>query len=52
MGRALRREGPGRRVSVRGRAIRFKEKDIRPMGRTAAGIRGIRLGKGDMVSRA
>lgn len=26
-----------------GQAIRFKEKDIRPMGRTAAGVRGIKL---------
>jgi DNA gyrase subunit A len=29
--------------------IRFNEKDIRPMGRAAAGVRGIRLGKGDKV---
>ncbi len=26
-----------------GRAIRFNEKDVRPMGRTAAGVRGIRV---------
>lgn len=32
-----------------GIAIRFKEKDIRPMGRTAAGVKGIRLKKGDEV---
>ncbi len=32
-----------------GLAIRFHEKEIRPMGRTAAGVRGIRLGKGDKV---
>jgi DNA gyrase subunit A len=32
-----------------GLAIRFHEKEIRPMGRTAAGVRGIRLGKGDRV---
>lgn len=36
-------------VSARGQAIRFREKDIRPMGRAAAGVRGIRLGKGDAV---
>jgi len=27
-----------------GKAIRFKEEAVRPMGRTAAGVRGIRLG--------
>jgi DNA gyrase subunit A len=32
-----------------GMAIRFKENEIRPMGRTAAGVRGIRLGKSDKV---
>lgn len=32
-----------------GLMIRFNEKDIRPMGRSAAGVRGIRLGKGDVV---
>ncbi len=32
-----------------GVAIRFKEKDIRPMGRGAAGVKGIRLKKGDEV---
>ena len=29
-----------------GKAIRFKEDDVRPMGRTARGVRGIRLGEG------
>ncbi|MFO8007721.1 MAG: DNA gyrase subunit A [Candidatus Brocadiia bacterium] len=33
----------------RGRAIRFHEEDVRPMGRTAAGVRGIKLRKGDRV---
>lgn len=34
-----------------GQAIRFKETDVRGMGRTAAGVRGIRLKKGDeMIS--
>jgi len=32
-----------------GRAIRFHESDVRAMGRTAAGVRGIRLAKGDRV---
>ena len=32
-----------------GMAIRFKEKDIREMGRSAKGVRGIRLGKKDNV---
>lgn len=33
-----------------GQSIRFDEKQIRPMGRTAAGVRGIRLKKGDEVA--
>ncbi|MGH9457399.1 MAG: DNA gyrase subunit A [Thermoanaerobaculia bacterium] len=32
-----------------GMAIRFSEKDVRPMGRTAAGVRGISLREGDHV---
>jgi DNA gyrase subunit A len=32
-----------------GMAIRFKEKDVRDMGRTATGVRGINLGKNDEV---
>jgi DNA gyrase subunit A len=36
-------------VTAHGMAIRFHEKDVRPMGRTAAGVRGIRLRKGDCV---
>ena len=32
-----------------GQAIRFKESDIREMGRTAGGVRGIKLSKGDQV---
>jgi DNA gyrase subunit A len=32
-----------------GISIRFKEKDIRPMGRAAAGVKGIRIKKGDEV---
>jgi len=36
--------------SESGRAIRFKESDIRSMGRTAGGVRGINLKKDDSVS--
>ncbi len=32
-----------------GMAIRFAQSDVRPMGRTARGVRGIRLRKGDEV---
>ena len=37
-------------VTERGRAIRFSETDIRPQGRTAGGVRGIRLGSDDRVT--
>lgn len=33
----------------KGNAIRFHEKDVRDMGRTATGVRGVTLGKGDVV---
>jgi len=36
-------------VSRRGNAIRFHESDVRPMGRTAAGVRGMRLDEGDAL---
>ncbi|HEY7839994.1 MAG TPA: DNA gyrase C-terminal beta-propeller domain-containing protein, partial [Gammaproteobacteria bacterium] len=32
-----------------GKVIRFKESDVRPMGRTARGVRGIRLGEKQRV---
>jgi DNA gyrase subunit A len=32
-----------------GMAVRFNEKDVRDMGRTAAGVRGVTLEKGDKV---
>ena len=32
-----------------GKAIRFAEDDVRPMGRNAAGVRGIRLPEGERV---
>ncbi len=37
-------------VTAQGQAIRFKESQLRPMGRTATGVRAIRLKKGDFVS--
>jgi DNA gyrase subunit A len=36
-------------ITAKGQAIRFKESQLRPMGRTAAGVRGIKLKKADEV---
>jgi DNA gyrase subunit A len=36
-------------VSAAGMAIRFSEDDVRPMGRDAAGVRGMQLRAGDQV---
>jgi len=36
-------------VTKKGQSIRFKEQDIREMGRPASGVKGIRLRKGDKV---
>ncbi len=36
-------------VTEQGRALRFAESEVRPMGRTAAGVRGIRLRGQDRV---
>lgn len=36
-------------TTSKGQAIRFKEKDVRPMGRNAGGVRGIKLKKEDEV---
>ncbi|MHB0976939.1 MAG: DNA gyrase subunit A [Candidatus Aquicultorales bacterium] len=36
-------------VTRDGMSIRFKEADVRPMGRVATGVRGIALGAGDRV---
>lgn len=36
-------------ITAQGQAIRFKEKDIRIMGRTASGVKGIKLRKNDEV---
>ncbi|HEX8762250.1 MAG TPA: DNA gyrase subunit A [Candidatus Saccharimonadales bacterium] len=35
--------------TLQGQAIRFNEKDVRPMGRVSRGVRGIRLRAGDQV---
>jgi DNA gyrase subunit A len=39
-------------VTRDGQAIRFKESDVREMGRTAAGVAGMKLGKGDVIVSA
>jgi len=36
--------------TTKGKAIRFKESDVRSMGRTAAGVRGIKMEKGHTVN--
>ncbi|GAG62940.1 unnamed protein product, partial [marine sediment metagenome] len=36
-------------VSRNGKAIRFSEKDCRPIGRTSQGVKGMRLSRGDEV---
>ncbi|RJQ34684.1 DNA gyrase subunit A [Candidatus Parcubacteria bacterium] len=36
-------------TTAKGQSIRFKAKDVREMGRQAAGVRGIKLGSGDFV---
>jgi DNA gyrase subunit A len=36
-------------ATANGQAIRFKESDIREMGRTAGGVQGMKLGKGDQI---
>jgi len=37
-------------VTERGQALRFSEAEVRPTGRNAAGVTGIRLGKNDWVA--
>lgn len=39
-------------VTEKGQSIRFKESDVREMGRTATGVGAIKLGKGDIVVSA
>lgn len=36
-------------TTAKGQSIRFKEKDVREMGRQAAGVRGMKLSSGDEV---
>jgi DNA gyrase subunit A len=36
-------------ITAKGQSIRFKESDVREMGRAAAGVAGMRLDKGDFV---
>jgi DNA gyrase subunit A len=36
-------------VTQAGQAVRFVPDDVRPMGRSASGVRGIKLGPGDVV---
>ena len=39
-------------ATEKGKAIRFKVSDVRPLGRTATGVKGIKLAKGDSVVAA
>ncbi len=39
-------------VTRKGQAIRFEESDVREMGRTAAGVTAMKLGKGDVIVSA
>jgi len=39
-------------LTEKGKAIRFKEEDVRCMGRSAAGVRGIRIAQGDRLVEA
>lgn len=39
-------------VTTGGQSIRYKESDIREMGRNAAGVRGMKIGKGDTIISA
>ena len=36
-------------ATSKGQSVRFKESDIREMGRTAGGVRAMKLGKGDKI---
>jgi DNA gyrase subunit A len=37
-------------VTAKGQSIRFREKGVRPMGRTAGGVRGLKVKNGDEVT--
>ena len=36
-------------ATAKGQSVRFKESDVREMGRTAGGVRAMKLGKGDLI---
>ncbi|MBC7836473.1 DNA gyrase subunit A, partial [Acetobacteraceae bacterium] len=36
-------------ATAKGQSIKFKESDVRPMGRNAGGVRGMKLGSGDII---
>ena len=36
-------------ATARGQSVRFKESDVREMGRTAGGVRGMKIGKNDSI---
>ncbi|MBP6884950.1 MAG: DNA gyrase subunit A [Candidatus Pacebacteria bacterium] len=36
-------------ATSKGQSVRFKESDVREMGRTAGGVRAMKLGKGDLI---
>ncbi len=36
-------------ATAKGQSVRFKESDVREMGRTAGGVRAMKLGKGDSI---
>ncbi len=36
-------------ATAKGQSVRFKEADVREMGRTAGGVRAMKLGKGDLI---
>ena len=48
-GRSLRRLARHHSRSTQGMAVHFNEKDVRPMGRVARGVKAMTLDKGDTV---
>jgi DNA gyrase subunit A len=49
---AVRRSSGGQQLllaTAQGKAIRFSEEDVRPMGRPATGVRGMKLATGDHI---
>lgn len=45
----IREEDDAMLVTAKGQSIRFAAKDVREMGRQAAGVRGMKLGSGDSI---